>query len=267
MSLNNYIGSLSGNILEQTPNHAKLIKFDSPIITNTDLGKIKDLKHESFTHTIIPMLFPVKEGVDGFKKAFQNMLENAERAVDEKKNFIILSDRNISEEMVPIPSLLSVAAVHHHLIKLKKRMQIGIIVESAEPREIMHYSLLLGYGASVVNPYLAFAAIDYLVKEGDINLPYKDARTNYIKAIDKGLLKIFSKMGISTLKSYHGSQLFEAVGVSKDLIDSYFKGTASRVGGVSFEEIFEEAKMFHQDAYKNPSKNHIFLHTRRISLS
>jgi len=253
MSLNNYIGSLSGNILEQTPDHAKLIKFDSPIITNTDLGKIKDLKHETFTHTIIPMLFPVKEGVEGFKKAFRNMLESAEKAVIKKKNFIILSDRNVSEDMVPIPSLLSVAAVHHHLINLKKRMQIGIIVETAEPREIMHFALLLGYGASVVNPYLAFAAIDYLVNEGDIKIPYKDARTNYIKAIDKGLLKVFSKMGISTLKSYHGSQLFEAVGVSNDLIDTYFKGTPSRINGVGFEEIFKEAVMFHKDAFIKPT--------------
>lgn len=251
MSLNNYIGSLSGNILEQTPNHCKLIKFDSPIITNTDLGKIKDLKHETFTHTTIPMLFPVKDGGEGFKTAFQNMLESAEKAVNEKKNFIILTDRNISEDMVPIPSLLSVAAVHHHLISLKKRMQIGIIVESAEPREVMHFALLLGYGASVVNPYLAFAAIDHLVKEGDIKLPYNEARKNYIKAIDKGLLKVMSKMGISTLKSYHGSQLFEAVGVSGELIDNYFKGTSSRIDGVGYEEIYKEAVMFHDEAFKS----------------
>ena len=163
MSLTNYIGSLSSNILDETPNHCKLIKFDSPIITNTDLGKIKDLKHETFTHSTIPMLFSVKEGVEGFKKSFKAMLEAAEKAVDDKKNFIILTDRNVSEDFVPIPSLLSVAAVHHHLIRTRKRMQIGIIVETAEPREIMHFALLLGYGASVVNPYLAFAAIDYLV--------------------------------------------------------------------------------------------------------
>ena len=254
MSLTNYIGSLSSNILDETPNHCKLIKFDSPIITNTDLGKIKDLKHETFTHATIPMVFPVKEGVEGFRKAFKAMLENAEKAVDEHKNFIILTDRNVSEDMVPIPSLLAVAAVHHHLIKNKKRMQVGIIVESAEPREIMHFALLLGYGASVVNPYLAFAAIDYLVAEGEVKIPYYDARKNYIKAIDKGLLKILSKMGISTLRSYHGSQLFEAVGVSDDLIDNYFKGTPSRIGGVGYEEIFREAMMFHDEAYKNPAK-------------
>jgi glutamate synthase (NADPH/NADH) large chain len=258
MSLNNYIGSLSGNILEQTPDHCKLIKFDSPIIINTDLGKIKDLKHEAFNHTTIPMLFPVKDGVEGFKKAFQKMLESAEEAVNERKNFIILTDRNVSEDMVPIPSLLSVAAVHHHLINLKKRMQIGIIVESAEPREVMHFALLLGYGASVVNPYLAFAAIDYLVSEGEIKLPYKESRKNYIRAIDKGLLKILSKMGISTLKSYHGSQLFEAVGISSELIDTYFKGTASRIGGVGYEEIFREALMFHSEAFKKQADKMAF---------
>ena len=258
MSLTNYIGSLSSNILDDTPKHCKLIKFDSPIITNTDLGKIKDLKHETFSHITIPMLFSVKDGVEGFKKAFKAMLESAEKAVDDKKNFIILTDRNVSEDMVPIPSLLSVAAVHHHLIQNKKRMQIGIIVETGEPREIMHFALLLGYGASVVNPYLAFAAIDYLVKDGEIKLPYIDARKNYIKAIDKGLLKIMSKMGISTLRSYHGSQLFEALGVSDELINNYFKGTPSRIGGVSYDEIFKEAMIFHDDAYKSPPKKALF---------
>jgi glutamate synthase (NADPH/NADH) large chain len=254
MSLTHYIGSVSSNILEETPNHCSLVKFESPIITNTDLGKIKDLKHESFTHAIIPMLFPVNGGAAGFKKAFDDMLVQAEKAVDENKNFIILSDRNVDENMAPIPSLLSVAAVHHHLIKSKKRMQIGIIVESAEPREIMHFALLFGYGASVVNPYLAFAAIDYLVNEEEIKLPYAEARKNYIKSIDKGLLKVISKMGISTLQSYHGAELFEAVGVSDELINNYFKGTPSRIGGVSYEEIFKEAMIFHDEAYKNPTK-------------
>ena len=250
MSLTNYIGSLSSNILDENPTHCKLIKFDSPIITNTDLGKIKDLKHEAFTHATIPMIFPVNDGVEGFKKAFKSMLASAEKAVDDKKNFIILTDRGVSETMVPIPSLLAVAAVHHHLISTKKRMQIGIIVESAEPREIMHFALLLGYGASVINPYLAFAAIDQLVEQGEIKLKYSEARKNYIKSIDKGLLKILSKMGISTLRSYHGAQLFEAVGVGDELIDNYFKGTPSRIGGVGYEELFREAVMFHESAYK-----------------
>jgi glutamate synthase (NADPH/NADH) large chain len=249
MSLTNYIGSLHSNILDETPEHCKLIKFDSPIITNTDLGKIKDLKHEQFSHKTIPMVFPVKEGPEGFKKAFNALLEEAVRAVDEQKNFIILSDRKVSEEYAPIPSLLAVAAVHHHLIRNQKRMQIGILVETGEPREVNHFALLLAYGASAINPYLAFAAIDDLVKAGQINMEYKEARYNYIKAIDKGLLKIFSKMGISTLRSYQGAQIYEAVGLSDELAHSYFTGTASKIGGIGLEEICKEATLFHEQVF------------------
>ena len=250
MSLTNYIGSLHSNILNESPEHCKLIKFDSPLITNTDLGKIKDLKDEMFSHQTIPMLFPVKEGEAGFIKAFEAMLEMAEKAVDEQKNFIILSDRGVDAENAPFPSLLAVSAVHHHLIEKKKRMQVGIIVETAEPREVNHFALLLGYGASVINPYMAFAAVDYLVKQGKIEMEYKEARKNYIKAVDKGLLKIMSKMGISTLRSYHGAQMFEAMGVSRDLIEKYFTGTVSRLSGIGLSEIAEEYKRLHEAAYK-----------------
>ncbi len=250
MSLTNYIGSVQSNILIETPKHCKLIKFFSPIITNTDLGKIKDLKDEMFTHKIISMAFPVDKGVDGFKEALDNILNQAEKAVDKKKNYIILTDRKVSKEMAPIPSLLAVSAVHHHLIRTKKRMQVGILVETAEAREVNHFALLLGHGASVVNPYLAFAAIDQMVKDGKIGLEYKEARKNYIKAIDKGLLKIFSKMGISTLRSYHGAQIFEAIGLSKEVIDQYFTGTASKINGIGLEEICKEVLMFHKEAYK-----------------
>ncbi len=251
MALTNYIGSLNSNILAETPQHCKLIKFDGPLITNTDLGKIKDLKDEMFTHKTIPMVFPVKGGFKAFKQAFDNMLEMAEKAVDNEKNFIILSDRKVDAENAPIPSLLAVAAVHHHLISKKKRMQVGIIVETAEAREINHFALLLGYGASVINPYMAFAAIDRLVKEEKVQIEYKTARKNYIKAVDKGLLKILSKMGISTLRSYHGAQMFEAMGVSRELINKYFTGTASRLSGIGLEEIAEEYSRFHRVAYQN----------------
>jgi glutamate synthase (NADPH) large chain len=250
MSLANYIGSLHSNILAETPEHCKLIKFQGPILTNTDLGKIKDLKDEMFSHKEIPMVFPVKGGVKGFEAALEKMLAEAESAVDTKKNYIILSDRGISEDQAAIPSLLALAAVHHHLIKKQKRMQVGIIVETGEPREIHHFALLLAYGASVINPYLAFAAIDHLVQEGEIDLEYKEARKNYIKAIDKGLLKVLSKMGISTLRSYHGAQIFESVGISKTLVDRYFTGTAAKIGGVGMEEICRETLMFHQKAYE-----------------
>jgi len=250
MALTNYIGSLHSNILAETPEHCKLIKFFGPILTNTDLGKIKDIKDEMFSHKVIPMVFPVGKGGKGFQAALEKMLADAENAVDTKRNYIILSDRNISEGYAPFPSLLAVAAVHHHLIKKQKRMQVGLIVETGEPREVHHFALLLGYGASVINPYLAFAAIDQLVKDGKIELEYKEARKNYIKAIDKGLLKVFSKMGISTLRSYHGAQIFESVGVSKELIDKYFTGTASKIGGVGLEEIYREALMFHKKAHE-----------------
>ena len=249
MSLTNYIGSLHTNILDESPIHAKLIKFDDPIITNTDLGKIKDLKHEQFSHATIPMVFPVNDGVEGFKKAFDNLLKQAEKAVDDKKNFIILSDRLVSEKYAPIPSLLAVAAVHHHLIQRQKRMQIGIIVETGEAREIAHFALLFGYGASSVNPYLAFAAIDDLIETGQIKMRYSEARHNYISSIDKGLLKVLSKMGISTLRSYQGGQTFEALGISEDIINKYFTGTATKFGGIGFDEICQESILFHKEAY------------------
>lgn len=250
MALTNYIGSLHSNILDENPEHCKLIKFNGPILINTDLGKIKDMKDEMFSHQTIPMVFPVKQGTKGFENALEKLLADAEKAVDKKKNYIILTDRGISEDYAPIPSLLAVAAVHHHLIDTKKRMQVGIIVETGEAREINHFALLLGYGASVVNPYLAFAAIDQLVKEGKIEMEYKTARENYIKAINKGLLKVLSKMGISTLRSYHGAQIFESLGVSQQLIDKYFTGTISKIGGVGLKEICKEATMFHGEAYK-----------------
>ncbi|HPE74555.1 MAG TPA: glutamate synthase large subunit [Draconibacterium sp.] len=250
MALTNYIGSLSSNLLKDSPEHCRLVKFQGPILTNTDLGKIKDLKDDLFTHKTIPIVFPVKEGQKGLESALEEILAEAEKAVDDKKNYIILSDRNISEDYAPIPSLLAVAAVHHHLIKTKKRMQVGIIVETGEAREINHFALLLGYGASIINPYLAFAAIDHLVKEGKIEKEYNEARKNYIKSIDKGLLKVISKMGISTLRSYHGAQIFEAIGISQELIDKYFTGTISKIGGVGLEEITKEALMFHTEAYK-----------------
>ncbi len=250
MALTNYIGSLSSNLLTDTPEHCRLVKFMGPILTNTDLGKIKDLKDELFTHQTIQMVFPVSDGKKGLEAGIEKMLAEAEKAVDNKKNYIILSDRNISKDYAPIPSLLAVAAVHHHLIKTQKRMQVGIIVETGEAREINHFALLLGYGASVINPYLAFAAIDHLVKEGKIEKEYNEARKNYIKSIDKGLLKVISKMGISTLRSYHGAQIFEAIGIGQELIDKYFTGTVSKIGGVGLEEITREAILFHTEAYK-----------------
>jgi glutamate synthase (NADPH/NADH) large chain len=249
MALTNYIGSVSKNILVENPEHCRSIKFASPIITNTDLGKIKDYRREEFTHATIPMLFRASQGGKGLQAALDKICQMAEKAVDDGNNYIILSDRGVSIENAAIPSLLATAAIHHHLIKAKKRMQIGLIVETGEAREVMHFALLLGYGASVINPYVCFAAIDDLVERGQVEGSYSQAREKYIKAVDKGLMKVLSKMGISTLRSYHGAQIFEAVGISSDVIERYFTGTTSRIGGVGFDEIAREALEYHQKAF------------------
>jgi glutamate synthase (NADPH/NADH) large chain len=252
MSLTNYIGSISKNILFESSSHCKLIKFKTPIVSNTNLNKLRNLKEENFSHIDIPMLFPARG--KGLGKALELALEDicvkAEQAVDSGKNFIILTDRGMNKDMVAIPSLLATSAVHHHLIKAKKRMQVGIVVETAEAREVNHFALLIGYGASVVNPYAAFAILEDRCLKGEISIDYVKARENYIKAIDKGLLKIMSKMGISTLRSYHGSQIFESLGINKTVINKYFTGTDSRIGGLGFDEIAKEALISHTEAYK-----------------
>jgi glutamate synthase (NADPH) large chain len=250
MALTNYIGSVSKNMLTEGPSQCRSIKFESPILNNTDLGKIKDFRREEFTHATIPMLFPANSGGSGLRSTVEEMCRAAEGAVDRNCNYIILSDRGVDANWVPVPSLLAVSSVHHHLIKAKKRMQVGLIVETGEAREVMHFALLLGYGASVINPYFCFSVIDELVKKGSIETDYQTARENYIKSVDKGILKIMSKMGISTLRSYHGSQQFEAVGISDEVIETCFTGTPSKVGGVGFDEIAREAQLFHDHAYK-----------------
>lgn len=249
MSLTNYIGSVNQNILEETPDICKLIKFKQPIVTNTDLGKIKDMHRDEFSHTTIDMMYPLSEGETGLEAALDKICKLAMKAVADEKNYIILSDRKVDKDHIAIPSLLATSAVHHHLIREKKRMQTGLIVETGEAREVMHFALLLGFGASVINPYVAFAAIQEQCTNGTIKLEYPKARENYIKGIGKGLLKVMSKMGISTLRSYHGSQMFEAVGVSKEVIAKYFTTTMSRIDGIGIEEIAKEAIMNHHKAY------------------
>lgn len=253
MSLTNYIGSVEKNLLDESAAHCKLIRFPSPVITNTELAKIQDLEHQQFTSVTLPMLFPVHEGEKGLEKALQELCKKAEKAVDEAYNYIVLSDRNISAKYCPMPSLLAVSAVHHHLIQAKKRMQVGLVVETGEVREVNHFALLIGNGASIINPYLAFAIIEELVKQGELQMDFVKARDNYIKAIDKGLLKILSKMGISTIRSYMGAHIFEAIGLGKDLIDTYFKGTKSRIGGIGLPDIAREYMIPHAKTYLEPS--------------
>lgn len=249
MSLTGYIGSLQKNPLDDSPDHCKTIKLRTPVITNTQFDIIKNLKYKGFSCVVIPILFPVADKAEGLQKAIEEICRKAEEAVDSGKNFIILSDRGVSEAMAPIPSLLAVSAVHHHLIDKRKRMQIDLVMETAEPREVMHFALLFGYGASAINPYLAFGVLDNMVKHKVLQIDYQKAQDNYIKSVNKGILKVLSKMGISTLRSYRASQIFEAVGIKEEVINKYFYGTVSRIGGIGLEELAREALISHREAY------------------
>lgn len=250
MTLSGYLGSLQQNLLETSPDHVKMVRFRNPVINNTYFNIVKNLRYKGFSASTLNLHFEVSKGTQGLQEAVDRLCSDAEKAVDEGKNYIVLSDRGIDEDKAPIPSLLGVSAVHHYLIEKRKRMQIDIVVESAEPREVMHFALLFGYGASIINPYMSLAVIDRLVSEKAIQLDYQKAEENYIHAINKGLMKIMSKMGISTLRSYRSSQIFEALGIHQDVISKYFKGTVSRLGGIGMEEIAEEALIPHRKAFR-----------------
>lgn len=249
MTLSGYLGSLQDNLLETVPAHVKMIRFRNPVISNTTFQLVKNLRYKGFSNSILKMHFDAGAGAAGLDAAMKKLCSDAEKAVDEGKNYIILSDRGITKENAPIPSLLAVSAVHHHLIKKRKRMQIDLVIETAEPREVMHFALLFGYGASIINPYMSLAVVEQLVGSKAIQLDYLKAEGNYINSINKGILKIMSKMGISTLRSYRSSQIFEAVGVSRDVISEYFEGTVSRIGGIGISEIAEEALIPHRQAF------------------
>ncbi|MEP0763350.1 MAG: glutamate synthase subunit alpha, partial [Chloroflexota bacterium] len=250
MTLTSYIGKES-NLLSETPEHCHMIQFKRPIFSNLDIHKLRHWDNPDFKVGTLDMTFPVSEGPAGLKPALNRLCQDAERLVDEGYSFLILSDRGVNARRAPIPSLLACAGVQHHLIRAEKRTQCALIIETAEAREVMHFALLFGYGASAINPYGAFAIIHDLFKSG--RLPeaanYLAAENIYIDAIDKGLLKVLSKLGISTLRSYHGAQTFEAIGLSKAVVDEYFTGTESRIGGIGLEEIAREALQHHRQAY------------------
>ncbi len=251
MTLSGYLGSLQQNLLDETPYHVKMVKFRNPVISNTYFDIVRNLRYKGFSAATLLMHFDAKKGAEGLQTVLDRLCDDAEKAVDAGKNYIILSDRGISHDIAPIPSLLAVSAVHHHLIRVRKRMQIDIVVESAEPREVMHFALLFGYGASIINPYMSFAVIDDLVKHKALQLDYQKAEENYVNSINKGILKIMSKMGISTLRSYRSSQIFEAVGIHPDVVDKYFAGTVSRIGGIGLNEIAEEVLIPHRKAFSD----------------
>src|SRR5208283_4633048 len=254
MSLTSYIGT-ERNILDETPKHCHTLKLPHPILTNRDLEKLRRVSQGDFLATTLPTLFPVEEGAKGLERALTQLSRRASLAIQSGYTLLILSDRGVDEDYGPIPSLLALSAVHNHLIREKTRNQVALLVESGEPREIMHFALLLGYGASAVNPYLAIETLEDLHKEGCFPAEYTWDKVfkNYMKAVDKGLLKTFSKMGISTLQSYQGAQIFEAVGLNRSLVERYFTGTASRIEGVGIEVLAQEALLKHQFALQPPS--------------
>ncbi len=239
MSLMTYIGN-HGNILSESPKHAHLVKMQQPILTDEDLGRLRALNLPDFQTETISISYHPGSGLEA---ALERICTEAETAVRSGRNVVILSDRNFSEEEIPIPSLLAVSAVNRRLLAAGIRSGAGIILETGEAREVMHFALLLGFGATAINPYLALETVSELVREGKVTVPPATATGNYIHAVCKGLLKIMSKQGISTLRSFRSAQLFEAVGLSREVIDRYFSGTASRVGGIGLEEIAKEAEL------------------------
>lgn len=249
MSLDSYIGAVRVDMMEFSPDSCKMVLLRRPIISNRELDLLCNLRYKGFNTRKLSMTFPVKYGVKGFREAISRLCAEAEEAVNQGCNYVVLSDRMVSKELAPIPSLIATAAVHHHLINCKKRVQTALIVESADAREVMHFALLSGYGASAVNPYLAFAVIDEIVRRHDIQLDFDTASANYIKAVDKGLLKVMSKMGISTITSYKGAQLFEAIGLSEELCREYLGDTVSKIGGIGIEKLCDDILKMHAEAF------------------
>jgi glutamate synthase domain-containing protein 2/glutamate synthase domain-containing protein 1/glutamate synthase domain-containing protein 3 len=250
MSLMSFIGRES-NLLDETPKHCHQLKLLHPILTNEDLVKLRHVNLDGFKSAVIPMLFEVKEGYRGLENALERLCRNVEKKVDEGFSLIIISDKNMNRDLAPIPTLLATSAVHHDLIKKAKRHLTGLVIETGEAKEVMDFATLIGFGASAINPYLAFETIAHLKNQGKLpkNLKVEIAFDNYITSIKKGLLKVMSKMGISTIRSYRGAQIFEAIGLNSGLINKYFPGVPSRIEGVGLEEITKETILRHQNAF------------------
>ena len=252
MSLTEYIGRVGTGILSPDETNCKMVRLPHPILNNTQLDILCNIRYKGFNTIKLPILFECEKGEQGLRDALDQLCKDAEKSVDEGYNYIILSDRDVDETHVAIPSLLAVSAVHHYLISIGKRVQTALIVESGEIRETMHAALLLGYGASAICPYMTFAILDDLVKRHKIQEDYATAEANYIKAVKKGLFKIMAKMGISTIRSYRGAKIFESIGLSESLLKNYFGTSVSTVGGIGLEIIARDAIRLHDEAF---SKN------------
>ena len=251
MSLTEYIGAVGTSILTPDASNCKMVRLPQPVLTNTQLDILCNIRYKGFKTKKLAMLFEIAQGEGGLRQALNELCKEAEASVDEGVNYIILSDRDIDEKHAAIPSLLAVSAVHHSLISVGKRVQTALIVESGEIRETMHAALLLGYGASALCPYVTFAILDDLVKKHKIQEEYATAEKNYIKAVDKGLKKIMSKMGISTIRSYRGAKIFESIGLSEDLLRRYFGTETSTIGGIGLKEIARDAIRLHEKSLSN----------------
>lgn len=247
-----------GNLLEPSPASCRQIGLHSAILDNRDLEKVRNVATHGFKSKTIDTTYPVAEGVAGLERALESICVAADEAVDSGNTFIILSDRGVDEARAPIPAALVTAGVHHHLVRNGRRVRVGLVVETGEPREVHHFAVLLGYGAGAINPYLAFETLDDMLRQGilrDVSgqkkgEPAHDAAVrNYIKAVNKGLIKVMSKMGISSVQSYRGAQIFEAVGLDKAFVDKYFTWTASRIGGIGVDVVEQEVSLRHHDAY------------------
>ncbi len=260
MSLSEYIGAVGMNILLPSEAHCKMVRLPHPVLTNTQLDILCNIRYKGFHTVKLPILFDVHGGKAALQEALSALCKQAEASVDEGVNYIILSDRGVDAAHAAIPSLLAVSAVHHHLISVQKRVQTALIIESGEIREVMHAALLLGYGASAINPYMAFAVLDNLVKRNEIQMNYETAEKNYIKAICKGLYKVMSKMGISTIRSYRGAKIFEAVGLGEELLKTYFGTPISTIGGIRLEEIAKDYTAFHDAGFLPAEPEHLLPH-------
>ncbi len=256
MSLMSFIGK-EGNLLSETPEHCRQLKLQHPILSNNDMQKIKTLDHEDMKSAVIDSLYEAGTGEEGLKKALDRMSAEAVEKISEGATFIILSDKNVSQYSVPVPALLAISAVHHALVENKVRQNAGLFIETGEARDVMHMALLLGYGASAINPYLVFQSLSGLQTSGNLpeSMKLEIAAENYIAACKAGIMKIMSKMGVSTLRSYRGSQLFESVGLNREFIDRFFSGTASRIGGIGLESIAESSDKRHSSAYSQVQLN------------
>ena len=256
MSLTEYIGRVGSGILSPDETNCKMVRLPHPILNNTQLDILCNIRYKGFNTVKLPILFECAKGEEGLRDALDQLCKDAERSVDDGYNYIILSDRDVNETHAAIPSLLAVSAVHHYLISVGKRVQTALIVESGEIRETMHAALLLGYGASALCPYMTFAILDDLVKRHKIQEDYATAEANYIKAVKKGLFKIMAKMGISTIRSYRGAKIFESIGLSESLLKNYFGTNVSTIGGIGLKEIAKDAIRMQSDFLPNLGQFH-----------